>query len=242
VSKTAKSEQFQYLDCGNKHVSGYFNLIMEDRKLEIQNKIKDGLKKSIDTDLKFAIPHDLSRNVISMNSIRDDLRFAKYCSIELRNIKEKSERDIDKSNTILIEACLWQSIIMHYGRCFTDASIASMPKLEPSDCFKNDNKEYFKTHTELMRLRHDFIAHRGDTHNEQAVVILNVPNNMDLLKSHISVHAVKAYGPSIEEIENNILLFDFLIEFVGNKMEKRVDKMLDSILKLNPKLLLTWRI
>jgi len=77
-----------------------------------------------------------------------------------------------------------------YGKCFTDASENSFPKLEPSELF-SEGGEKFETHKYLMDLRHQFIAHRGDTASEVGVAYLLVPKSDSLDKTRVQFNQLK---------------------------------------------------
>jgi hypothetical protein len=68
---------------------------------------------------------------------------------------------------------LWQSVIITYGKCFTENK-AGLSKLEKS-ILDGKQQQLKDLHEVLMDLRHSYIAHRDDTDKEQAVVFMKIP-------------------------------------------------------------------
>jgi len=86
-----------------------------------------------------------------------DLQFVNKCLVYLSQIYNISELDF-------IKQTVWESFIIKYAKCFTKAEGRKV-KLEAKDLFKN-NSVQMEIHHELMELRHQHIAHGGNSKNE----------------------------------------------------------------------------
>ena len=140
--------------------------------------IIESSKEKYGDSFKFAVPNLLSKKVISLHAIREDLLFVRNAThelITLRLVKQDKKNITDPQNTYeTLQRALWYSSIAIYGKCFTDASKAGKTKLEPIHCFA-ENNSMLEIHNKIMRLRHEHIAHRGDTEFDQSIAILLIP-------------------------------------------------------------------
>lgn len=131
------------------------------------------LKDKYPNNLLYVIPDQFTKKLKSFMLIREDLFFISQITEQLISLKESPN-----SNNIT-EFALWQSIIVTYGKCFTENK-AGMSKLEKS-IFEKHDKKYQDIHDHLMEVRHSYIAHRGDTVNEQAMVFIKVSKTGHML-------------------------------------------------------------
>lgn len=167
--------------------------------------------------ISIAIPEFLAKKVLTYSCMRNDMLLIKQYIIYMR-------LTIDE----VYLSALCYSLIIIYGKCFTDASTHKYPKLE-TDIFENRN-DLLKTHNFLMNLRHNFIAHRGDTPEEVGMLFLLIPKN-DKLKVKTSFKRIKRY--SLKEYLDDIkILIDFIIQILDIKIEKQTSKVLESLTKL----------
>lgn len=177
-------------------------------------------EKALENDhITFVIPNFLTKKLASWMLVKEDLVFVKSCAMELIAAKQKSA---DNRNTT-IEASLWYSLIITYGKCFTDNQ-SGYSRLEDKNCF-NNLRELEEIHKSMMELRHGFIAHRGDTENEQAIVFMKIPKAEQIgNQTEFKVSSAKAVSPSIEKISTYIKLFDYLLNLVQGKIQKQAEK------------------
>ena len=85
------------------------------------------------------------------------------------------------------------SLISLYGRCFTEASKNSFPKLESNDIFQEGDGN-FETHNFIMELRHNFIANSGDTESEIGISYMLVPKDDKIENSQIRFGQLKQFA------------------------------------------------
>lgn len=130
-----------------------------------------------------------------------------------------------------IKSALTFSLISLYGKCFTDASKNSYPKLEPSDLFKNE-KEHSETHEMLMDLRHQFIAHRGETEKEIGIAFMLVPKGKPEEDSQIRFSQLKQISFNEDDLARISSLLKFIIEKLVVKIQATGQKLHDGMLKM----------
>lgn len=153
------------------------------------------------------VPEIMSRKMVSYCGMKKDLEEI-YEFIKL--LKNKPEK--------IISASLNYSMIALYGKCFTDASKNSYPKLEPKHIF-TDYKELNDLHDELMQYRHDFIAHRGKSDGEVSIVFMAIPKASEEL-STLKYSHLKLNRFSIQKLNRIEILIKFLREIVDEKISK----------------------
>ena len=164
-------------------------------------------------------PNFIVKKLASWMLIREDLLFTKSCATELLTAKEKE----NANRNATIEASLWYSLIITYGKCFTENQ-SGRSRLEENNCF-NDIQELKETHQSIMDLRHGFIAHRGDTENEQAIVFMKIPKAEPIGDTtEFKISSTKSFSPSIDKIHEYIKLFDHLLNLVQDKIQRQAEK------------------
>ncbi|MES2396319.1 MAG: hypothetical protein V4549_09965 [Bacteroidota bacterium] len=184
----------------------------QEREKVIRQLIEKVKQENNGEYLDFAIPGFLAKGIIGYQSMRADLQLMiSACEI-------LSSANLHPT----IVASLWHTIIGAYGKCFTDAKSAKHPKLEPSECFAKDNIKFLEAHTEIMELRHNFIAHRGSTDEEIGIGIVRM--NIETLQRQIKVKQIKRIKPSSEKLQSYIKLFNFLLIVVETKYEVSANK------------------
>ncbi|RZK59010.1 MAG: hypothetical protein EOO91_06405 [Pedobacter sp.] len=188
---------------------------------DIYNMLKDKYPNNI----LYVMPEQLTKKLKSFMLIREDLSFVTQVTEQLISLKESlNPNDI-------IEFALWQSIIITYGKCFTDNK-AGMSKLEKS-LFEKYDKKYQEIHDHLMLLRHSYIAHRDDTVYEQAMVFIKVSKTGHMLDSDTEdiIIARKVASPRMRDLKSLIELLNLLIKEADVKIQKTGDKAHYAFLK-----------
>ena len=162
------------------------------------------------------LPEQLSKNLVGWCAIQEDLKqvlnFVSACKLDLPDI---------------IYPALIYSMVGLYGKCFTDASHSEYPKLEPNDVFK-DNDHFLSVHTEIMELRHQFLAHRGNIYANQALLLFYNPDDK------ITPNGVKYVGRKLTRLSDESIvskeeLIKFLLKSVNNKINKKGEKLYNKI-------------
>lgn len=126
-------------------------------------------------------------------------------------------KDSKIKNQGIIEHSLHLASIITYGKCFVRANGRKV-KLEESLVFK-DNELYQAIHTQVVNLRHHYVAHAGNNLNEKAHVFEikgHKQDSIDVIKGY----TVSETRSSNEELENTADLIIFTLRFVRKKIDK----------------------
>lgn len=189
---------------------------MDNKTKHLIKLIKSAQAEYAENYFVIAIPGFLSKKFVAYCAMHDDLeRILEYIKI-LRT----------DANPI-IKSALTYSLIALYGKCYTDASKKSFPKLEPKNLFKEKN-HLSETHNFLMDLRHQFIAHRGDTESEVGVSYMLIPKNKEIEKSQVRFSQLKQITFSGEDLDKFEALINYNIEYLKLSIEKNGQKMYDA--------------
>lgn len=182
--------------------------------------IKKAQEKYSDENLVIAVPGFLAKKFIGYCSMKEDLELLLHYVNEL-----KSEiSGVQKS-------AFTYALIALYGKCFTDATRNSYPKLEPTEIFKFGS-EFSQTHDALMELRHQFIAHRGDSEAEIGVSYVLIPKAGGTALTQVRFSGVKKISFTKEELINIEEVIKILIDHLQAKIQKNGQKVNDSLLTL----------
>lgn len=179
-------------------------------------------------NLLYIMPVDLSKKLKSFMLIREDLTFVLDITKQLISLKESTDPNA------AIELALWQSILITYGKCFTENK-AGFSKLEKSQLEQHDMK-YQLLHEHLMELRHSYIAHRDDTVHEQAMVFIKVSKTGYMLDGDTEdiIIARKLASPRVIDLKSIIELLALLITEATTKIQKHGEKAHNAFLKKYP--------
>lgn len=178
-------------------------------------------EKSLLLDLKnqndgetfdFEIPEQLGKKNVAYSSILLDLQTCKEALVQLKN-----------RNNDIVMISLFTTVIILYGKCFTDSSSSKSTKIE-STIFENEDK-FQNLHLELMNLRHNFIAHRGFSEHEFGKAYFQInPKKM--------IWGIKVGIRKRHNFESNkILEYEYLIDFLLVKIEEKYNKVGQKIVK-----------
>jgi hypothetical protein len=181
---------------------------------EIDNikRILESIKGENDGEhLDMMIPGYCSHKIIGYQGIIHDLLICKDYIEKL--INEKYDR--------IISSSLLYAFIALYGRCFTDASSVSSPKLESGD-FSKDHEHLKVIHHEIMNMRHNFVSHRGETEHETSVAYIKL--NITDLSTQVKVKQIKRYFPSSKKLTSYLELINHLITQTELKFKKAGEK------------------
>jgi len=183
--------------------------------------------KSID----FIIPGYASKQFEGYMSMLQDLTL---CIDALHYFSE------EKCPTV-VSASIYYTVIILYGKCFTDSSDNKYPKLEVKDCFGEDVPHLEKIHEKLMLLRHNFAAHRGSTLNEFLFPYLNIA--LGTFEAHVRIKQEKRLKPTKEELSEYLEIIVHLIEVVKEKLDKAGQKLYKHMVtNYSNGLLANWKI
>ncbi len=193
---------------------------MEKKTERLIDLLKKAQEQYSEEYLILTIPGFLSKKFIAYCSMKEDLELLlEYINI-LRN---------EKSHTI--KSSLTYSLIALYGKCFTDGSQNSNSKLEPNHLFVN-NEQNMETHNYLMNLRHQFIAHRGDTESEVGIAFMIIPKMGSLEQKEIRFSQLKQNSFSVEKLNLIEILITSIIESLLLSIQKNGQKLNDSYLSI----------
>jgi len=182
-----------------------------------ENIIRDLKKQKENNDsFIFKIPEHLERKNIAYYSIILDLKTCKEALLQLKEI-----------NNEIVQTSLFTTVIILYGKCFTDSSTSKLPKLE-SDLFSSENENLKKLHLNLMSMRHNFVAHRGQTEHEFGKAYFQVyPKTMTW---GIKVALQRRHSFEIREISDYLGLINHLMIIAVEKYDKVGKKIISHIM------------
>lgn len=189
------------------------NALLERLKERIKNE-DVGLYQS------FLIPDEMSKKIRTYTLMKSDLHYVRNAAQEL----------IDNEYADLITISIWNSLLITYGKCFTDASKSKSSKLEPEKCFDSEQEKLKKTHDYLMNLRHNFVAHRGLTTYEESLSYLTI--GVTKLEMGIGVKTVKKAMADQETLKEIILVVEHLNAFIESKYKVASTRLLEGIQKM----------
>lgn len=183
------------------------------------------LKDKYPNNLLYVIPDQFTKKLKSFMLIREDLSFISQITEQLISLKESP------SYNEITELALWQSIIITYGKCFTENK-AGMSKLEKS-IVEQHGKKYQDMHEHLMDIRHSYIAHRGDTVHEQAMVFIKVSKTGYMLAGDTEniIISRKLASPGVRDLQSLNDLLNLLKKDVEAKIQKHGDKAHNAFLR-----------
>lgn len=189
-----------------------------DKKKLLTIKLLERIKAENTDSYNYVIPNFISKKLIDYHSIRNDLLQVIRATQIL--IERKDNEDP------IVKACIWHSIIITYGKCFTDTSVSKRTKLEINSVITDSEIELKKIHDKLIHLRHNFIAHRGDNEYEISIAFLKIPknNDNDFETSNYKIKSLTRFNPSVVELQSYIILFDCIKNSVERKMQKQGEK------------------
>lgn len=180
----------------------------------------------------------LNENIVILPPERELSKFIGYSTIyEDLKLCDKLCNKLHDEKDDIISASLVYSIIAIYGRCFSDASQSSFPKLEESEI----NEEFKVIHKYLHDLRNIFIAHRGKSESEMGIGYILVP--FEKGPPIFKYSGVKRNRFKKDEITKIQGLINFLLDLVEIKRQKIVDKLYSRFIdEMEPSELLKFAI
>ena len=165
----------------------------------------------------YVVPNLFTKKMKSYMLIREDLR--SMIEILTKLIAFRGQLEPDKALCF----ALWQSIIVTYGKCFTENK-AGLSKLEKS-VLDDKDQNLRDLHEVLMDLRHSYIAHRDDTDKEQAVVFMKIPIQKENgNRTEYQIRTRKLAAPAAATLKTYLELFNVLTTIVEQKIQKQAEK------------------
>ena len=201
----------------------------KNKKEEIIIEMLEREKSQDANNFTLVLPSFIGKKLVSWTLIQCDILFAIDCAKQLITFKSAEQNDRSQ----IIETSLWYSLIITYGKCFTENE-SGYSKLEKKDCFDETNvdNELLEIHNDLIELRNCFIAHRGNSENENAIVYVKIPKNEPISeKMEVKISTTQSFSPSIEMIEKYLVLFNHIVNIVNDKIQKQGDKITLSFLE-----------
>ena len=190
--------------------------------------------KNSDTNYgKLLVPSSMSKQITSYMLIREDLLFVKTNAQLLLDSKKKRPRNEHTEET------LWYSLIILYGRCFSNATKGQKVKLDKEDFFNINDEILLITHNKIIEIRNNFIAHRGDNENEIPIVYVKIPRGEipEEYNVEFEIVSTRYVTESSLFLEQIIDLVDFLIPKVKTKIDKCGERLKKGIFNLDIELL-----
>lgn len=144
----------------------------------------------------------------------------------LRKVFKPDLYRVFEPHEIIPMQCLFISIIILYGKCFTNSDRRGV-KLDDS-FLRNANSDEKSTHKKLMEARHKFLAHAGVTELESFELKVKYENGFIVEKSEGNY---RAFAGEIVESESMLPLLEAIQVETNNTLEK-IKIELDAELKL----------
>lgn len=186
--------------------------------------------KNSDTNYgKLLVPTSMSKQITSYMLIREDLLFVKTNAQLLLDSKKKRPRNEHTEET------LWYSLIILYGRCFSNATKGQKVKLDKEDFFNINDEILLITHNKIIEIRNDFIAHRGENENEIPIVYVKIPQGEipEEYNVEFEIISTRYVTESSLFLEQIIDLVDFIIPKVKTKIDKCGERLKKGIFNLD---------
>lgn len=186
------------------------------KKKDIEGELVNDLKKQNTGDTyDFKVPEHLEKKNVAYYSIILDLE---TCREALNKLLELNED--------IIQTSLFTSVVILYGKCFTDSTKMKYPKLEPN-ILDSQEPELKIFHERIMSMRNNFIAHRSETEHEFGKAYFQI--NPKTMQWGIKVGLQRRHSFEAEEIPGYLKLVDYLIEATTQKYIKVGNKVLMHI-------------
>ena len=204
-----------------------------DSKKALEIKLLEKIRQENTESYNYVIPKIFSRKLIDYNSIRSDLLHVIEATGDLLLLTRNN------AGTIILRTCMWHSIIITYGKCFTDATKSRRTRLDINSILPKEDDSIIGAHSKLMNLRHNYIAHGGYNEYDISVAFLKVPkeNDADFKSSHYRIKSMRSALPSVIDLEGYRLLFQKVQEIVESKLKKngeRAHKVYMKLIKSTP--------
>lgn len=181
------------------------------KHIEKEKSLLNDLKNQNDgSTFDFKIPGYLEKKHIAYSSILLDLQ-----------ICEEALKQLKKNNKYILKTSLFTTIIILYGKCFTDSSSSKFPKLEKS-IFEQEEEKFKHLHGELMNMRHNYIAHRGSSQYEFGKAYFQI--NPKTWHYTIKVGLQRRHNFEPKEIPDYLNLIEFLLDKFQEKYDKVTQK------------------
>ncbi|WP_035643504.1 hypothetical protein [Flavobacterium sp. ASV13] len=193
---------------------------MDNKTRHLIRLIKKAQNEYAEDYLVVAIPGFLSKKFIAYCAMHEDLKKTLEYIKLLRT-------DVDP----IIKSALTYSLISLYGKCYTDASKNNFPKLEPKNLFKDDN-QLIEIHNFLMDLRHQFIAHRGNTESEIGVAYMAIPKKEGVEQSQVNFSQIKLNAFSPKELDKIETLINYVVEYLKQVIKKNGQKIYEAFFEM----------
>jgi len=176
---------------------------MQEKK---ESLISDLNNQNNGQSIDFEIPEYLEKRNVDYSSILLDLQTCEKALLQLK-----------KRNSEIVKTALFTTVIVLYGKCFTDSSLSKSTKLE-AKIFENEEAKLRDLHLELMHSRHNFIAHRGFSEHEYGKAFFH----LDLKEKTwgIKVGIQKRFNFEKKDIPEYLYLIEFVINIVKEKFTK----------------------
>jgi len=186
---------------------------IDEARIAIMKTVRDSNPDSY----VYVLPNLFTKKMKSFMLIREDLNL--LIEVTNRLIYFQNQEPADD----ILSFALWQSIIVTYGKCFTENN-AGLSKLEKKFLDESDPKLQ-QLHEKLMDLRHSYIAHRDETEKEQALVFLKISKEKEIGEdAEYLIKSRKLVKPKSDEVIGYLALFETLKAIVEEKIQKNGEK------------------
>ncbi|MBL7869262.1 MAG: hypothetical protein JNM71_14695 [Flavobacterium lindanitolerans] len=184
---------------------------------KIQHILKIIERENDGTTLDFVVPGYVAKPAVAYQSMREDLILCRNAILE----------SLNPAYNEVVKISLFHSVVVIYGKCFTDSTHSKSPKLEISDL--GGDKDLLKSHKEIMDMRHNLVAHRGSIEHDLGFTYLSL--DAKTLARQVRVKQIRKKGFKIEDYKRYLILIDYLIDVVEKKFAKAAAKIWTHLLE-----------
>jgi len=170
--------------------------------------------------IDFAIPGYLQKKMETLHAMLEDVSICKNAALTLL---EK------KYDDPLIKKCCFYSMIVLYGKCFTDASNAKRTKLEARDVISDLNPTLITTHQKIMKIRHNYVAHNGDDENDYGFVYLKL--NIRTLMREVKSKKIRRSSLDKQDLRYFVELCQNVLDKIETMAHKYAERVWKNMLK-----------
>lgn len=198
-------------------------LSKEEKQRQAAKLYLDSISKFEKKEINVIVPKEFSKKLRSYFLIGENLKFITNIIEELLKL---IKANLDEDSIVMTS--LFQSISVTYGKIFTKSK-SGFSNLEANYCFKGHDK-LRNSHDKLMELRNKFVAHREDSEHEYSLAFLKLNfEGAALIQVNYKLKVLSKSTPSINDINEYIILFEFLSKIIDEKINDESTKVWETI-------------
>jgi len=191
-------------------------------------------KNEYEKELYLELKSGNSKKYLAYNSIKKDLDFVNQAVNKLikltSNTRENNDftayelNELNDSNRIIIQSLYFSSIII-FGKAFTDATTGRKVKLEKKEIYKLLTTKQREVFDEVISLRHNYIAHAGDSSDEQGYAkLIFEMDSPSSFTTRLGYSNFSTFGNSLDFYNHFLDVVKIVVDHVKLKIKKWEEK------------------